>query len=132
MHIPIVITSYTLEESEDDYETLMEHCHSLTEDTSSTPSTLRSENNVCTYIEWIHESRRNSIYALAEANDCVSANMDNNSVMAEPKVYKDYRGYYSADDIRNLQLTTKRLVNNEYVEYLPNAYYHCIYIRPVL
>ena len=154
INIPIIITSYTFEESEDDYETIMKYCNS----NSNNDSTLYSSNNNSNdndsdssnsnnnplhqrVVEWKYESIKNPIYS-CNSNISVSNDDDIPSTVTNISTTEkestsinsniDYSNYISLTDIHDLKITTKRLVNNELIDYIPNLYYHCIYIRPVL
>ena len=123
--VPVVVTAYTFEESEDDFDAVERGCSGG--DSAGTVG-LR----VRVRVRWAAESRVNpALHAFYLAQLPQGAATDA-ALAADSEAYRAYRGRLSAG--RAAALCHSRSVGGRAVQYLPNYFLQCfsIELEPVL
>lgn len=126
----IFVTSYTFEESEDDYDTVMEQLTRLNEDMKE-KSELKSHYRETTYdICWCLESQINSIFnqytleCKRKDDQCEDISMPSDAHLRSTQ-FEDFYSY--SDVVHHIKLKS-RTINGQIVDtYIPNYYIQCFY-----
>ena len=116
--VPVVLTSYTFEESEDDFDIVEEHCNCEGKESGSGAR-----------VHWLAESKVNPLLFEQYREELGDTSPDA-GLMLDSETYRRYCGHFSRERIAEFRLGAGRHVGGVLRTYLPNYFLQCFTIHP--